>query len=332
MVKKLLFALYLSVVVLALLEVGVRLSGYSERHLTDPIYMPFAAAREEIPYVHKPNLAGARARGLAVVNTDSLGLRSVTAGATYAPRRADEYRIAVVGDSVTFGEGVVRTEETFAQVLEDVLNRKQSAVKVRVFNFAASAYSVQVMAATLRHRMAEVEPNLVLMAIVPADFNLSRTPSVDAWGYLSDKKLSGFLPRDSSLRLYLRKIHTLYLLRDIIYPRLDRSEKAEDVLAAGGVPDSYSFVSEFRETAERRGLVYDVVLLPSLQSEFGSVPARLRRDGTSFVDLSTLRVEFTPEQFRAGRFDTHPSAAVHRRVGEALAEYVLENYLPRGQH
>jgi hypothetical protein len=331
MVRKLLFALYLSAVVFVLLEVGVRLSGYSEHHLSDPIYMPFAAAREEIPYVHKPNLAGARARGLAVVNTDSLGLRSTTAGATYTARRADEYRIAVVGDSVTFGEGVGKTEETFVRVLEDTLNQKQSAVKVRVFNFAASAYSVRVMAATLRHRMAEVEPNLVLMAIVPADFNLSRTPSVDGWGYLSDKKLSGFLPRDSSLRLPLRKIHTLYLLRDIIYPRLDRSEKAEDVLAAGGVPDSYSFVSEFKEIAEQRGLACAVVLLPSLQSEFGNLPARLRRDGASFVDLSTLRTQFTPEQFRASKFDSHPSAAVHRRIGESLAEYVLENYLTRGQ-
>jgi lysophospholipase L1-like esterase len=326
-IKKLLFALYLSVVVFALLEIGVRLSGYSEHHITDPIYMSFAPAQADIPYVHKPNLSNARARGLAVINTDSLGLRSMTAGEQYASRQANEYRIAVAGDSVTFGEGVSKTEDTFAQVLEDTLNQKQSAVKVKVFNFAASAYSVQVMAATLRHRMLEVEPNLVLMAIVPPDFNLSRTPFVDSWGYLSDKKLSGFLPEGSNLRLPLRKIHTLYLLRDLIYPRLDRSEKAEDVIAAGGVPDSYSFVKEFKETAEQREVAYAVVLLPSLQSEFGNVTAQLGRDGASFVDLSTLRAHFTPEQFRAGRFDTHPSAAVHRRIGESLAEYILDRYL-----
>ncbi|MFN2598098.1 MAG: hypothetical protein ABR563_13035, partial [Pyrinomonadaceae bacterium] len=211
------------------------------------------------------------------------------------------------------------------------LNRRQSAAHVRVFNFAASAYSVRVMAATLRRRMSEVEPNLVLMAIVPADFNLPRTPSVDAWGYLTDSRLSGFLSKDSRLRLPLRKVHTLYLLRDLIYPWVDRGEKAEDVIAAGGVPDSYSFVREFEETAGRRGLAYAVVLLPSLQGGFGDVPARLRRDGAAFVDLSTLRAQFTPEQFRASKFDTHPSALVHRKIGESLADYVLNNYLPRSR-
>ncbi|MDT7781462.1 MAG: hypothetical protein QOC99_3974 [Acidobacteriota bacterium] len=329
--KKLSLALYLAVVIIALLEVGVRLSGYSERHLCDPIYMPFAAAPDEIPYVHRPNLSGVRGRGLAVFNTDSLGLRSSVAGEVYAPRREGEYRIAVVGDSVTFGEGVAHTQDTFACVLERALNQRQSAVRVKVFNFGASAYSVRVMAATLRRRMLEVEPDLVLMAIIPSDFNLSRTPSVDAWGYLTDNKLSGFLPRDSSVRLTLRKIHTLYLLRDIIYPWLDAGPRAEDVLAAGGVPDSYSFISEFREEADGRGLASAVVLLPSLQSRFGEVPARLQRDAVSFVDLSTLREEFTPEQFRAGRFDTHPSALVHRKIGEALAEYILERHLAERQ-
>lgn len=330
--KRLLLALYVSAATLVLLEVGVRVSGYSEHHLCDPIYARFDAAPEEIPYVHRPNLSGARGRGLAVVNTDALGLRSVVAGESYGPRQKDEYRIAVVGDSVTFGEGVRAASETFAEVLEGALNRGQTGARVRVFNFAASAYSVRVMEATLRRRMLAVEPNLVLLAIIPADFNLARTPGVDSYGYLSDDKLSGFLPRDTRARLVLRKIHTLYLLRDVIYPLLDGSVKAEDVIAAGGVPDSYTFVKAFADTAERSGVDYRVVLLPSQGSGFGRVVERLKEDGVSFVDLSALADEFTPEQFRAGLFDRHPSAAVHKRIGEALADRILEGGLMKAAH
>src|SRR6185503_13894816 len=97
--KRLLFAVYLSAATFALLEIGVRVSGYSERHLCDPIYARFESAPEEIPYVHRPNLSGARGRGLSVVNTDSLGLRSNVAGETYGARELGEYRVAVVGDS-----------------------------------------------------------------------------------------------------------------------------------------------------------------------------------------------------------------------------------------
>src|SRR5215212_3929114 len=125
-VKRLLFVVYLPAATFALLEVGVRVSGYSERHLCDPIYTRFDAAPDEIPYVHRPNLSGARGRGLSVVNTDSLGLRSTSAGETYGARASGEYRVAVVGDSVTFGEGVREGRDTFAKVLEAALNKRQT--------------------------------------------------------------------------------------------------------------------------------------------------------------------------------------------------------------
>ena len=327
LVTRLLFLVYLSAATFALLEVGVRVSGYSEHHLCDPIYARFGDAPGEIPYVHRPNLSGARGRGLSVVNTDSLGLRSTAAGESYGARGPGEYRVAVVGDSVTFGEGVREASDTFAKVLEGELNRRQAGARVRVFNFGASAYSVRVMEATLRRRMLAVEPNLVLLAIIPADFNLARTPGVDSHGYLSDDKLSGFLSRDSRARLVLRRLHSLYMLRDVIYPLLDRGAKAEDVIAAGGVPDSYAFVRAFAQDAARGGVDCRVVLLPSLNSGFRPVVEQLKADGVPFIDLSPLSAEFTPEQFRASRFDRHPSAAVHRRIGEALADRILEDDL-----
>src|ERR1700755_3222288 len=106
LLKRLLFVVYLSAATFALLEVGVRVSGYSEHHLCGPIYARFEEAPEEIPYVHRRTLSGARGRGMSVVNTDSLGLRANVPGESYGARASGEYRVAVVGDSVTFGEGV----------------------------------------------------------------------------------------------------------------------------------------------------------------------------------------------------------------------------------
>lgn len=320
--KKLRYALYLVTVSFVLAELAVRLSGYAGHHLCDPIYQPFADSAD-IPYVHKPGLHQARARGFAIINTDAMGLRSVSVGEQCGPHQDREYRIALVGDSVTFGEGVARTEETYAQVLEQTLSRRQGAVKARVFNFAASAYSVKVMAATLRHRMLAIQPDLVVMAIIPSDFDLNRTPAVDAHGNLTDNKLSGFLARNSALRPWLRKVHLFYLLRDLVYPRLDNTRKAEDILAAGDLPTSFEYLKDFRAAAKENGLPYRLVLLPSLRSRFHDLTSRLRAEGLDFVDLEPLRQHFTDAEFRASRFDTHPSAAVHRAIGEALAENIL---------
>jgi hypothetical protein len=320
--RKLLYAIYLATVSFVLAEVAVRISGYAEHHLCDPIYEPFAGSAD-IPYVHKPGLNKARARGMAIINTDAMGLRSVAVGEECGPHQEKEFRIALTGDSLTFGEGVVRTEDTFAQILEDTLNRRQQAVKARVYNFGASAYSVKVMAATLRHRMLAIQPDLVVMAIIPSDFDLDRTPRVDANGNLTDNKLSSFLVRDSVVRPWLRKVHLLYLLRDLTISRFAHARKAEEILAAGDLPPSFEYLRDFSATAVERKLPYRVVLLPSLKSRFHNLSSRLSAEGIGYVDLEPLRERFTAETFRASRFDTHPSAAVHRAIGEALAENVL---------
>lgn len=111
-----------------------------------------------------------------------LGIAEKTAGAMHGPKHRGNYRIAVVEDSFTFGEGVQRTEDTFAQVLKDVLNQRQQAVTMKVFNHGTSAYSVKEMAATLQYRVSDIQPHHVVMAIIPPYFNLVRAPTIDNSG------------------------------------------------------------------------------------------------------------------------------------------------------
>jgi hypothetical protein len=312
---------------LVALEAAVRIWGYSERHIYDPIYTSYDRT-ENIPYIHKPNLTQARARGLAVINTDSLGLRAKIAGASYGAKQPNEYRIAVVGDSCTFGEGVTRTEDTFAQVLEDMLNQRQQAVAVKVLNFGASAYSVKQMAATLQYRMVDIQPDLAVMAIIPSDFNLSRTPTIDESGYLIDQKLSYLSPPGSMVRQVLREVHLTYVLRDIVLRWFFKPQDIVQVLSRGEIPESYHYVRQFKEVAEQSGLPYVIMLLPRMQrSDWGPMPEQLTRDRITYIDLSILGNEFTQEQYMASRFDPHPSAAVHHRIGETLADYVRHNQL-----
>lgn len=252
----------------------------------------------------------------------------MTAGATNGIKRSNEYRIAIVGDSCTFGEGVQRTEDTFAQVLEDTLNQRQQAVTVKVFNFGASAYSVKEMAATLQYRTLAIQPDLVVMAIIPSDFNLARTPTIDESGYLIDQKLSHFSPTGSMVRQVLRGIHLTYVLKDIGVRWFFKPLDITQVLSRGEIPESYRYIQEFKEIAEQRGLSYVIALLPRMQrNTWGPLPDQLARDRITHIDLSFLGKEFTEEQYMASRFDPHPSPAVHHRIGEELAEYLLQDRL-----
>jgi hypothetical protein len=318
--RKLLAAASVLLITLIALEVAVRMWGYSERHIYDPIYTSFDRTID-IPYINTPNLTEARARGLAVINTDSLGLRAKRVGASYGLKRPNEYRIAIVGDSVTFGEGVPRTDDTFAQVLEDTLNQEAGRV-VRVLNYGASAYSVKQMAASLEYRMADVQPDLVVLAMIPEDLNVLRTPGIDAVGYLVDRRVS-FL-RNSIARDVLRPIRLVYVLREVVlswFPSQDYGPSRS--LELGEIPESYRYVKDFKAIAEKHRIPYVVVLLPkSKEKAWGPFQSRLKQDGVTYLDLSPLGREFAREEFVASKFDSHPSTAVHHRIGKALAEWV----------
>jgi len=325
--KKLVTLIYVVTATLLLLEGGVRMWGYAERHILDPIYAPFERTKD-IPYVHKPNLVNARARGFAIINTDALGLRSKTAGATYGPKERKEYRIAIVGDSVTFGEGVTRTADTYCQVLEDTLNQKQKLLTVRVFNYGATAYSVKQMAAMLPFRMLDIEPDLVLMAIIPSDFNLTRTPGIVSSGFIVDERWASILLPGSLASHVLRRIRLVYVLKEIDVSMFKPQVGAIKRHAREEVPETYSYVKKFRDMAEQHRLPYAIVLLPQLNTDtWEGIPSQLARDGITHVDLSFLGKEFTKEQYWASRFDPHPSPAVHRRIGQELAQDILERVL-----
>jgi hypothetical protein len=226
-----------------------------------------------------------------------------------------------VGDSVTFGEGVPAVEDTFPQVLQDLLNAGKALPVVTVFNFGASAYSVKEMAATLEHRMAALRPDLVVMAIIPDDFNLARTPRADGYGYLVGQKAR--LTLDSPLGRVLRRVHLLYVLRDIIAPRLSTFSYRPSFAAEEPIPDSYRYLLRFRELAQQRGLEPLILLLPTFGGPtWGPLPRQLSLDGIQYLDVSAVADEFTTEERLASVFDPHASAAVHHRIGEELADWV----------
>ncbi len=53
------------------------------------------------------------------------------------------------------------------------------------------------MTASLRHRMLDIDPDIVILASIPADLNLSRTPAIDKWGYFYNKKQSGKVSKNN---------------------------------------------------------------------------------------------------------------------------------------
>jgi hypothetical protein len=121
--RTILYGGHLLLVAFLMLEIGVRIWGYSESHTYDPIYTSFEPS-EDIPYIHKPNLIQAQARGLPVINTDSLGLRSKTSGTVYGPQQLGNIALPL-WEIRDVWRGYSMNVQTCAHVLEDIHNHQQ---------------------------------------------------------------------------------------------------------------------------------------------------------------------------------------------------------------
>ena len=144
-------------VVLVLAEIGLRLAGIS--------YPAFSRFRSDVGDSLLPGAEGWYTKeGRAYIRINSVGLRD-----TEHPIRkpANAWRIAVLGDS--YAEAMqVAMEDSFPAVLEHELGNCPSlqGKEVEVINFGVSGYGTAQELLTLRHRAAQYQPDLVLLAFV----------------------------------------------------------------------------------------------------------------------------------------------------------------------
>jgi hypothetical protein len=122
----------------------------------------------DLIYELKPNIdtgySGARVR------TNSEGLR---AEREYArPKPPGVYRVLLLGDSQTFGNGV-ELEDTFGYLLEQELHRRSQGRRVEVINSGVDGYCTGQQAAFLESRGIGYDPDCVIILFIGNDLELA---------------------------------------------------------------------------------------------------------------------------------------------------------------
>ena len=156
--KKLLLALFGLLVGCFFAEIALRIVGYS--------YPYFYTTDDYRGYAPRPAQEGwfwVEDKNYLKINSE--GLRDREHSKT---KSADTVRIAVLGDS--FAEArEVPVEQTFWSVMEQKLNecQKFAGKKVEVINFGVAGYGTTQELITLRQKVWEYSPDIVLLAVTP---------------------------------------------------------------------------------------------------------------------------------------------------------------------
>ncbi|HEY6230500.1 MAG TPA: SGNH/GDSL hydrolase family protein [Pyrinomonadaceae bacterium] len=148
------------VVALVILEVFLRISGYS--------YPIFTTTDQTVGVALRPRAEGwYRKEGEAYIRISSDGLRDKEHARA---KPANTVRIAVLGDS--FAEALqLPQENAFWAVMEQRLGGCQAlgGRAIEVINFGVSGYGTAQELLTLRHKVWQYQPDIVLLAVTTSN-------------------------------------------------------------------------------------------------------------------------------------------------------------------
>jgi hypothetical protein len=258
---------------------------------------------DKIIYRLRPNL-DAMFQGVPL-KTNSCGMR----GPEVTPGKAPGvYRIALLGDSFTFGWGVEQSQ-IFAQVLEDNLNKlANTKTKVEVLNFGVPGYSTFQEVNSFINYGSEFEPDAVLVFFIENDFALPF--------YVRDVYNPGQVIQSSSFLRLLRSAAD--------------AEMQEHQTALRGL-DPNTSLKQLADFTNKNSMRLFLAINPKagwdklLQKLWIT---RSRRE-IQILDMSdqmahSIEVRGIDKKDLTLPTDPHPSALKHRMLGDLMTPYFME--------
>ncbi len=305
-----------------LAEIGVRAIGAAAHLYTQP---SFEWSRGQDYWRYRPGFEG-RVHGPTEVRIGALGNR---AHGSSEDEGSSSITVAVVGDSVTFGQGVGE-DETFAAVTERAL--RERGLPVRVLNFGVQGHTVEMEIAHLSDRLTAVDPEVVVLAFITDDLNPRRGQShVDRYGYLT-KEVFG--PRSwwgDTLRAGLRRSHLALLTKSALL----NLRTAGEAPAAGASPanrpaavgeaNREKLLNRFRASMHRfveltDGVGRIVICLDTRETELSRRLRQTMEDEfpeVVYLDAPPRFAGYTRDQIQVPK-DGHPNAVAHEVYAEFL--------------
>jgi lysophospholipase L1-like esterase len=302
------------IIFMAMLEVSLQI--YTRLYIYYDVEMSRYAvsvkeksANPKIGHVHRPN-SSEYLMGVDVdINSD--GMRDDE----YQVERDSNRRIAVLGDSLTFGWGVEKAD-TFEVLLEQMLSEQQPT---ELLNFGHGNYNTQQQVNLFNERGLKYNPDSVVVFYFINDAEV--TPVRSSWLWVS----------------HLRSVTFLWSRIRGLLTRSEAGQTFESFYSALYEDDQPGFIAvkesflELKKICAERNISLQVVMLPELHNlveypfaaEYAKVSDFLGANNIAVIDLTD---SFAGYEDAVGLWvapdDAHPNALAHKMIAEYSFDFI----------
>ncbi len=254
---------------------------------------------------------------------DDNGMRRAT---PFPAKRENVFRVMVVGDSLTYGQGIDE-QWTYPRQLEALL---EGDYHVEILNLGVMGYQSEDVLGVVRSFLPELQPDLVVYGVCLNDFLPSRVGeyrSDDAYAIPLPESVKAFFTGKSRLAGLAETAYNQMLLETGL-----RVDFFNDILR-----DLKNYQTRFsRDVATLNQLVTDLGLPPAVALTLSQTPAadtrahrislaaesHLEAAGMDVIEMSPYYHHFSGQDFRVSRFEGHPN-----EVANAIWAFLLEQNL-----
>ncbi len=103
------------------------------------------------------------------------------------PKQTNTFRIIVLGDSLTFGQGIKNLDDIWTEILENRLNQLSNRDSYEVVNLAKQGYNVRQYLETLINTGLTLEPDLVMIGFFINDIEADKKMRPESFRILPEK-------------------------------------------------------------------------------------------------------------------------------------------------
>ncbi|MFM8312861.1 MAG: SGNH/GDSL hydrolase family protein [Deltaproteobacteria bacterium] len=277
------------------------------------IELKIQSENPKIRHKHRPNSQAHLMNVDVRINSD--GLRDHE----HSIEKNGKYRIAFLGDSLTFGWGV-REEENFKSLLEKKFNQLQP---VDIINFGTGNYNTEQEVNLFLESGLKYSPNKVVVFYFINDAEPTRSKS--PWSFLENSRmLSFYWSRINNLLGRWNTDRSFYSFYSRLYD--DQQEGWKNTKAA---------LSQLNEECKKRNISLQVVLLPELhelknypfQKQHNMVLKHLRSLNIAYLDITDNFKSFSkPTELWVSSDDAHPNALAHSMISDFVHDFIKPSH------
>ncbi len=241
----------------------------------------------------------------------------------FPAKESDMFRIMVVGDSLTYGDGI-EEEWTFSRLLERSL---QDGHRVEVVNLGRTGYESEDVLQALYKFVPLLDPDLVVYAVSLTDFQPAARgehathafPILERWKQIA-------LERTHLARLVAGAFRKLLLALDL------RADYYDEILAGGkGYQTRFARdVSAMNRFVQKAGLPVTMGIVfhmtdrdPRARDLVKIAESALWDADFDVISVVDKRKRFRGRFFRVSRWEPHPNELAHSLVAKRLYDQIL---------